>query len=323
MIPTLIDCDPGIDDSVAIFFALGSGVLDVRALTAVSGNLTSNICAQNACRILDLANRRDIPVAAGPMKPLVRPYPRDPFSHGSDGLGELDLPEASREPDDIFAPDLIIHEANRHNGELVILALGPLTNIALALIKDPLLPRKVKRLIIIGGSYGFQSNGSTRATGDNPASEWNVYVDPEAAKLVFEAGFNLSAVGLDVATHPSIELSQAHRAALASSGNAPSKFLLGVVDFVERRGFRSYCGLIDSIAVASAIDDTVLKYETVAVAIETQSPLSLGQTIVDRRDHFRWSNLPTVDAASEVNSERFFSLLIPSITSPVRNAKQN
>lgn len=320
MIPTLIDCDPGIDDSVAILFALGSGVLDVKAVTTVSGNLTADICAQNACRILDLANRKDIPVAAGPLKPLVRPYPRDPFSHGSDGLGELDLPQPSRGPEDIFAPDLIIREADRHNGELALLALGPLTNIALALIKDPLLPRKIKRLVIIGGSYGFQSNGSTRATGDNPASEWNIYVDPEAAKLVFEAGFNLSAVGLDVATHPSVELSSEHRATLAAASNDQSRFLLGVVDFVERRGFRSYCGLIDSLAVATAIDDSVLTYETVAVGIETSSPLSLGQTIVDRRDHFRWSTLPSVEAASEVDAERFFALLIPAIASPARNA---
>ncbi|WP_267975681.1 nucleoside hydrolase [Rhizobium leguminosarum] len=202
-----------------------------------------------------------------------------------------------------------------------MLALGPLTNLALAVIKDPSLPQKIKRLIIIGGAFGFQSNGSTRATGDNPASEWNVYVDPEAAKLVFEAGFNLSAVGLDVATHPSIELSDHHRAALSAASNPQSEFLLGVVAFVERRGFRSYCGLIDSLAVAAAIDSQVLTFEPVAVAVETQSALSLGQTIVDRRDHFRWSNLPTIDSASEVNADRFFDLLIPSLTSPASVAK--
>ena len=314
MTPVLIDCDPGIDDSVGILFALGSGVLDVKAITAVSGNLTADRCSDNARRILDLAGAQDIPVAQGPLKPLVRPYPRDPFSHGDDGLGELALKASGRALDKRFAADLILDTAEAHGGELTILALGPLTNLALATIKDPNLPRKIKKLIIIGGSFGFHSVGTTRATGDNPASEWNIYVDPEAAEIVFEAGFNLTAVGLDVATHPSIELSAKHRERLAEAGTPAATFLLGVVGFVERRGFRSYCGLIDSLAVAAAIDPSVVLAETVAVAIETQSVLSLGQTVVDRRDHFRWAHLPQISAARDVDAARFFDLLIPSLT---------
>lgn len=313
MKPILIDADPGIDDSVAIMFALGSGALHIEAITAVSGNLTADRCSDNARRILDLVDAPDIPVARGPLKPLVRPYPRDPFSHGNDGLGELNLPATRREEDPRFAPDVIIDTANAHAGDLTLLALGPLTNVALAVIKDPDLPRKVKDLIIIGGAYGLHTTGSARATGDNPASEWNIYVDPEGAQIVFEAGFNLTAIGLDVATRPTIEVSTKDRAALRAAGNPAADFLLGVIAFVERRGFRSYCGLIDSLAVATALDPAVLVTERLHVAIETRSALTLGQTVVDRRENFRWTHLPTVAAAGDVDAARFFDLLIPSL----------
>jgi len=309
----VIDCDPGIDDTVAILFALGSKALDVRAITAVSGNLQADRCADNALKILDLAGAADIPVARGPLKPLVRPYPRDPFFHGSDGLAERMLPPSARTLDSRFAPDLILDTVNERPGEVTILALGPLTNVALALIKDPHLPQKVAELIIIGGAFGFHSAGATRATGDNPASEWNIYVDPEAAQLVFAAGFNLTAIGLDVAAHPDINLSGPHREALKAAGTEAAGFLLDVTAFVERRGFKSYCGLIDSLAVALAIKPSLFTVEDIAVAVETASELSRGQTIVDRRDHFRWDTLSTIKAASAVDAPGFFDLLTTSL----------
>ena len=308
MKPLLIDTDPGIDDAVAIQFAIGSGKFDLRAVTAVSGNMPADVCARNALTVLDMAGRQDVPVAQGPLKPLVRPYPRDPFSHGADGLAELGIPQSRRAIDPRFAPDLILETVYAAEGELTILALGPLTNIALALIKEPSLPRRVKELICIGGAFGFHTAGATRATGDNPVSEWNVYVDPEASKLVFEAGFNLTAIGLDAATHPDMHLSANERALLDPERPA-AKFLLGVTDFVERRGFGSYCGLIDSLAVAAAIDPDVIEIEHVSVAVETHSPLTLGQTVVDRRVHFRWTNLPVIKAAKSFRSDLFFPLL--------------
>lgn len=314
MKPVLIDTDPGIDDAVAIMFAIGSGELDVKAITTVSGNLTADRCSVNARKVLELVGAGHIPVAKGMQTPLVRPYPRDPFSHGDDGLGNLGLPEPSLIEDERFAPDLIVETVNAHAGEITILGLGPLTNIALAVMRDPGLPRKVKELIVIGGAYGFDSAGSLRATGDNPASEWNIYVDPEAAKIVFEAGFELTALGLDVATHESIALTADHRTILAASPSKAAWFLRGVADFVERRGFRSYCALIDSLAVAAALDRSVVTTEAVHVGIETKGELTLGQTVVDRREHFRWTHLPLVDAACAVDAKRLFELLLPSVT---------
>lgn len=315
MTPILIDCDPGIDDAVAILLALASGKLDVRAITTVSGNLPADQCSSNARKLLDLAQAGSIPVACGPLKPLVRPFPRDPFSHGDDGLGELALPASLRLEDARFAPDLILDAASEAEGALTILALGPLTNLALAVIKDPTLPQRVRRVVCIAGAFGFHSTGSTRATGDNPASEWNVYVDPEAARIVFEAGFELTAIGLDVATHPSIELTDVHRARIRASGTAAAQFLLGVVDFVERRGFKSYCGLIDALAVAAVLDPSLFEVEKVRVAIETSSALTLGQTVVDRREHFRWDHLPQIAAACNVNAPGFLDLLVDSLCS--------
>jgi purine nucleosidase/pyrimidine-specific ribonucleoside hydrolase len=303
------------DDAVALLFALANGALDVRAITTVSGNLTADRCAANALRVLDLANAPNMPVAQGPLKPLVRPYPRDPFSHGSDGLAERNLPDSERELEGRFAPDLILETAEAQGGELTLIALGPLTNVALALIKDPELPKKIKELIIIGGSFGFHTAGATRATGDNPASEWNIYVDPEAAALVFAAGFNLTAIGLDVAAHPDVALNESHRARLRAASTPAALFLLDVTDFVERRGFRSYCGLIDSLAIAAAIDPSILTLETVAVAVETESSLSRGQTVVDRRDHFRRDDLPLINAASAFNPAAYFNLLLEAMTS--------
>jgi purine nucleosidase/pyrimidine-specific ribonucleoside hydrolase len=337
----LIDCDPGIDDSVALLYALHHDGLEVRAITTVSGNLPSDRCSLNARRILHLFNsstgevaRPDIPVARGPPKPLVRPYPRDPFSHGSDGLGDVGLTDVGgREEDGRFAPDLIVETVHRYEGVLsegerptkglTILCLGPLTNLALAIMKDPNLPAKVAEVVWIGGSFGFHNTGALRATGDNPVSEWNAYVDPEAASLVFNAGFdgNLTALGLDVVTLPSMELSPSHRQRLLEAVNPPkipsAKFLLDLLRFAEKRGFDSWCCLIDSLAVAVAIDPSIVEIEQVKVAVETQSSLSLGQTIVDRRERvdFQWTHLPTIKAAKAVDADRFLESLVRTLSS--------
>jgi purine nucleosidase/pyrimidine-specific ribonucleoside hydrolase len=309
----LIDTDPGLDDAVAIMAAIGSGRLDVQAITTVSGNLTADRCSINARKVLELIGAPPIPVARGMQTPLVRPYPRDPFSHGDDGLANLGLPAPSLAEDTRFAPDLIVELVNRQPGEIGIVALGPLTNLALAVMRDPDLPKKVSELTLIGGAYGFNSAGSLRATGDNPASEWNIYVDPEAARIVFEAGFRLTAIGLDVATHERIDLSAADRARLASSSSKAAWFLRGAVGFVESRGFRSYCALIDSLAVAAVLDPAIIRTETVHVAIETKGEFTLGQTVVDRREHFRWTHLPRIAAAAEVDSARFFQVLLDAL----------
>ncbi|RTE72199.1 hypothetical protein BHE90_013387 [Fusarium euwallaceae] len=298
-----IDCDPGIDDGVALLFALSHPSLNIRAITTVSGNLLADTCSLNARKILHLSKRDDarhIPIAKGPQKPLVRPYPRDPFSHGVDGLGDLGITDAGglRETGQ-FAADLILETVNKHQEEgISLLCIGPLTNIALALMKDPELPTKVSELLFIGGSFGFHTAGALRATGDNPVSEWNVYVDPEAADLVFKAGFNLTALGLDVVTRPDLELSVTHRerlVAAANDSNPGAKFLLDVVAFGASRNFASWCCLIDSVAVAAAID--------------------ISLTIVDRRERkeHRWPEATEIKAARDIDVAKFLDLLVNTL----------
>ncbi|KAK5128526.1 hypothetical protein LTR85_003196 [Meristemomyces frigidus] len=327
-LPVLIDCDPGIDDAVAILFALATPTLEVKAITTVSGNLLADQCSTNARKVLKLSGipgACDIPVAQGRLTPLVRPYPKDPFSHGADGLGELAIEESGIEGDPRFAPDLIIETANSScsgdGPKLTILCLGPLTNLALAHFKDPGLPKKVETVFFIGGSFGFHSTGTVRSTGTGPTSEWNVVVDPEAANVVFAAGFNLVAIGLDVVTRPDVVFTAHHLQQLKEAtdrGNPSAGFLLGVVEWGKSLDFTSWCTTIDSTAVAACIDRTIIETEQIRCAVETKGELTLGQTVVDRREKFGWTHLPVIQAASDIDSQKFLDLLVGTICAAVK-----
>jgi inosine-uridine nucleoside N-ribohydrolase len=316
MTPVLIDTDPGIDDAVAIMFALKAG-LDLKAVTAVSGNLRADRTSVNALKVLEFMGASHIPVAAGMQAPLVRPYPKDPFSHGDDGLGNTGLPDPVTLVDPRFAPDVIVDVANEHAGELVILAIGPLTNIALALMKDPGLPSKVAQVYMLGGAYGLNEFAFRRATGDNPVSEWNVYVDPEAAQLVFASGLNITALGLEVGTHPALDLRAEDIERLSQSGRPEARFLLDIAAYVRCRGFDSYCGLIDSMAVATALDPSIVTTRRHRVAVETAGTVTLGQTVIDNREHFRWEHLPLLDIAAAADHGRMLTMLVDALTAEV------
>ncbi|ODV85755.1 hypothetical protein CANARDRAFT_22549 [[Candida] arabinofermentans NRRL YB-2248] len=316
----IIDCDPGIDDSSALLLALAPGNLDVKAITTVSGNLLASKCTINAKKILSMIDKFDIPLGQGPEKPLSRPYPRDPFFHGDDGLADLDMPEIENSgwekvsPNVGYAPDMIVDTVNKYECDITFIALGPLTNLALACMKDPALPKKISKVIIIGGSFGFNNVANLHATGDNPVSEWNIYVDPEAAELVFESNFNLTAIGMDIFCQPCIALKEEHRKILQASSTPASKFVLGVLNFLKKRGHGDYCALIDSLAVAYAIDESIMETEVVDIAVETQSKISLGQIIVDKRKNFKWTHLPQIDAVNAVDGERYVKILVDSFT---------
>ncbi|KAH9905964.1 Inosine/uridine-preferring nucleoside hydrolase domain-containing protein [Xylariomycetidae sp. FL2044] len=245
--------------------------------------------------------------------------PRDPFSH----LGELGVPNAAAlKPDGRFAPDVIVEtvdavwaEANKGEATaaegLTILCLGPLTNLALALEKDPALPSKVRKVICIAGSFGFAVAGTVRATGNNPVSEWNACVDPEAADRVANAGFGRSETKKK--KNKKLVALGLHVVAEGGPRRSEAEFLLGVVRFGASRGFPSYCCLIDSVAVATALDDSVVTLEEIRVAVETEGRHSPGQTIVDRREHRPWLHLPKRLAASDIDSKRYLDLLVGAV----------
>jgi len=305
----LIDCDPGIDDSLAIILALKSDQIKLEAITTVTGNLHVDDTTRNAFTILELMNAKNIPVAKGMAKPLVREIPIDPFSHGQDGLGNTALPVPEMKLHEKSAAELIVETINANPHEITLVATAPLTNIAMVLLIDPSIAHKVQQVILIGGSFGFTKYAYTNATGDNPVSEWNVYVDPEAAEIVFNSGMPITAVGLDVATHPSINFKPEHIEKLKASGKKEALYVCKLVEFVEERGFEPYCVLIDSLAMAAAIDSTIITTTPVRVAIETQGKHTLGQTVTDIRNNFRWEHLPLINAASDADFEAFLELV--------------
>ncbi len=310
----IIDCDPGIDDALALMIAIRSRQLEIEAITTVSGNLTSDRCFNNVLKVFELLNVDSIPVGQGPLKPLVRDFPSDPFSHGVDGLGNTGLPEPKLQLPRRYAPDLIVETVDRYPGEITLIGTAPLTNIALALMKDPELPKKVNGLIIIGGAFGFDKSAALNATGDNPVSEWNIYVDPEAARLVFHAGFALTAIGLDVATHSDINYRDTDIERLKASNNPEAKFALGLIEFAKGRGFGSWTNLIDSMAVVTAIKSDLIKVKKIHVDVETKGELTRGQTVTDIRDNFRWTHLPAIDAAYEADYSAFHDFVVSTLT---------
>src|SRR4029453_11173329 len=176
----IIDTDPGTDDAMAILLALTSPELRVEALTIVAGNVTTAQGLENALKLVSLAGRPDIPVAAGAQKPLLQKLVTAE-THGPDGLAGISLPPARLAPDPRFAPDLIIELVHKYPHEITLVPLGPLTNVALALSKDPSIAGLVKEVVLMGGAV---SGGNVDAV-----AEFNIYVDPEAAHVVFEGGF--------------------------------------------------------------------------------------------------------------------------------------
>ena len=293
--------------------ALKSPALKIEAITAVSGNLTADRTSVNARKTLELLGAADIPVAQGMLTPLVRPFPSDPFSHGEDGLGNTNLPVPSLPLDPRFAPDVIVDTVNRFAGDITLVATAPLTNIALALMKDPELVQKVERLILLGGAFGFNEYAFKFATGDNPVSEWNIYVDPEAARLVFHSGMPITAIGGDVFTHPDINLQEQHVETLKAARNRESTYMLDLLRFVTDRGFLSYCILIDSLTIAAALDASIVRTRRVRVDVETKGELTRGQTVTDTRANFRWDHLPEIDAAYDADFARFLNILVSAI----------
>jgi inosine-uridine nucleoside N-ribohydrolase len=318
----LIDCDPGIDDSIALILAARSPELKIEAITTASGNLRADQTAINALKTLELINRDDIPVYQGMLKPLVRDLPRDPFSHGDDGLGNTGLPAPRRSPEPTFAPDAILEIVRSYPNEITILALAPLTNLAMAILKAPELMRQVQRIIAIAGAFGFTPYAYEYATGGNPTSEWNVYVDPEAAKIVFHSGIPITAIGLDVATQPAVRFTPEQLALLRQSGTREAQHLLTILHYLEQRNFEHYCTLIDSFAVAAAIDENIIHRRRIHVDIETRGEYTLGQTVTDFRKKFTWTHLPEIEAADHADFPRFIDMLMQVMTSSSGEGKR-
>jgi inosine-uridine nucleoside N-ribohydrolase len=271
----IIDTDPGTDDAMAIILALNSPEFKVEALTVVPGNVEAKQGLENALKIVSLAGRCDVLVAAGAQHPLNQKLITAQFWHGKNGLADVELPPSKCKADPRFGPDLIIEMIHRHPHEVTLIPVGPLTNIALAVSKDPSIAFLVKDIVIMGGSI---SGGNV-----NGAAEANIYNDPEAAQIVFNAGWIVTMVGSDVGERTLI--TRKYLAELQSSHGPESDFITKIADFYLTRSEKSgYAGaaMYDPLAVGIALDSTLGTLKEMHVDVETKGEFTRGETVANR-----------------------------------------
>ena len=303
--PAVIDCDPGVDDAFAILLAAASPAIDLLAITTVAGNHTIDRMTLNARRICSIAGIRDVPIAEGCDRPLVREQITAPQIHGTTALGGV---EFEGEPDVPIDPrnavDLIV-ETFMAREDATLIAIGPLTNVAMALRREPRLARRIRRISLMGGAWGLGNF--------SPAAEFNILADPEAARIVFESGVPITMCGLEltrqaVATPDVID----RVAALGTPVGEMCAAMLRFYAEATRRRRRSFGpALHDPCSVAWLIDPSLIVTEPMHVEIETHSEFSYGRTVVDVDGVT--SEPANVDVAVALDASRFWDLLIGAL----------
>jgi purine nucleosidase len=340
-IPIILDVDTGIDDSMALLYAAASPEADLVAVTCVAGNVDARQVAANTLAVLELAGRGDVEVALGREVPLVRSLKTTPETHGPRGIGYAELPPAAAALSDRHAVDLLIEEARRRPGELTLVTLGPLTNLAVAVLREPELPRLFRRYVLMGGSY--RSPGNTA-----PTTEWNITVDPDAAKVVFSAWTAAReadptigrpvALGLDVTEKAKI--TPDHIVALARLAGSTPDDSLGLargedpmqatrsvasnpivryvadalryyMEFHSRNDGFYGAFIHDPLAVAVALDPGLIRTEAVPVDIELGGTLTTGETVTDWRRV--WRKPPNIDVAVRADAETFLDRFVERV----------
>jgi inosine-uridine nucleoside N-ribohydrolase len=269
----IIDTDPGVDDALALLLAMRSPELKVEAITAVAGNVPLELTLPNALRMVEVAGRTDIPVAAGAKSPMVRRLVTATYAHGENGLGSAVFPEPKTKPVKEPAAELIRQLVRKYPGEVTLLTIGPLTNIATALNLDTELASMIRGLVMMGGSL---SGGNI-----TPAAEFNIYVDPEAARIVFQSGIPITMVGLDVTRKTS--LTEEHLREL-QAGRSPVSQAAAIIahnaiEHNRERGFAVGPNMHDSLAIAGFIDPSLLKLKEYYIDVETTGELTAGETL--------------------------------------------
>ena len=294
----IIDTDPGTDDALAIFLALNSPELEVEALTPVAGNVPLELTLSNALRLLEVAGHSHIPVAAGADRPLVRRLITASYFHGQNGLAGIQFPEPTIKPVAETATQLIRRLVHASPHEIGIIAIGPLTNIATAFREDPELPRLIPRLTIMGGSL---SGGNI-----TPAAEFNIYVDPEAAQIVFRSGVPLTMVGLDVTRRAMLREEDIQRMESSSKpeGRAAGKIARASLNLVRQTSAAGGPPMHDSLAVGTFINPSVVTLHDLYVDIETAGTLTAGETVGYRKAPMRASP-PMANASASPQSMEF------------------
>lgn len=301
----IIDTDPGQDDSVAILLALASPQdLELLGIVAVSGNIGLNRSATNALKIVELAGKTQIPVYAGCARPMRREIVLGTHVHGKTGLDGPDLPDPAIKLQEQHGVDFLIDALRQHYSKTITLcALGPLTNIAMALIKAPDIAERIEKIVLMGGAYFEVGNIS-------PAAEFNIFVDPEAADVVFNSGIPLVVASLDV-SHKAL-CTPARLEAFKTIGNKAGQAVFEMLSFSERFDLNKYgwdgAPLHDPLVTAYLINPDLFTGKLINVSIETQSELTRGMTVAD---YWQITDKPkNALFLDSVNDQGFYDLLV-------------
>lgn len=320
-LPLLLDVDTGIDDALALLYACASPEAELVAVTCVAGNAALADTVRNTRAVLELAGRSDVEVAAGRPEPLHRELEITPETHGPRGIGYAELPEPVAPVSGRFGPQLIVDEARRRPGELTLATLGPLTNLAIAVLAEPALPRLLRRWVCMGGAFRVPGNTT-------PASEWNIHCDPEAARIVFHAwqvAVHADAatpralvLGLDVTEQVRLVPDDLALIRGAGPGHGITRFLEDALrwyfEFHARHDGFYGAFIHDPPVVAAALDPGLVRTEALAVDVDASGGVADGQTVADWRG--LWGRSTNADVAIEVDAARFRERLLDRLGGP-------
>lgn len=311
----LMDVDTGVDDSIALLYALLKPGLDVVGISAVCGNVEAWLAAENTLKILDLANAPDIPVVVGEEKPSCGRWEgRVSFIHGDNGLGNIELKKSSRKAVDMDVSRFHMELAEKYEGELVVVTLGPLTNIARTIQTCPAFARKVKRLVMMGGTLSMRGNVS-------PVAEANVACDPEACDILFTSGMDITVVGLDVTMRTRLRME--HMDWLAgcckpSCRNAVDYMRRALIHYMKGNRIQNYCvgdcPLHDPLAVMCAAVPSLVRTESRKARVECGGTYCRGMIVTDLREHP--FSAEYVRFAVEVDEQRAIRELLSAFWEP-------
>jgi purine nucleosidase len=327
-VPLLLDVDTGIDDSLALLYACASPEVELLAVTCCSGNVEAKQVVENTLAVLELAGRNDVEVALGREVPLVRPLETTPETHGPRGIGYAELPPPRRPVSERHGADVIVDAARSRSTEVTLVTLGPLTNLAVALEREPDLPRLLNGWVLMGGAYRVPGNTA-------PTTEWNIHCDPEAAKIAFDAWSAAGvarplALGLDVTEKA--KFTPDHMTAIARrAGSRPDetasetdgsvasnpivRYLADALRFYMEFHSR-YDGFYgafvhDPFAVAATLDRSLVRTEALTVDVELAGTLTAGETVTDWRRV--WGRPPNVDIAVEGDAAAFLERFVERV----------
>lgn len=314
MLRLLLDTDPGIDDALALFLALASPDVQLEAVTTVSGNVHVDLTTRNALALLELAGKSAIPVARGSDRPLVRQPVIADYVHGQNGLGEVRLPHPQLQPVSKHAVDVIIQKILEAPGEITLAAIGPLTNLALAVRREPRIAQSVREVFIMGGALRVPGNVT-------PVSEFNIFADPHAAHIVMHAGWPIRLVSLDTTSHAGMRREQF--AALAASDHPVTQCMKAMVDyhldeFGKARGITAF-HMHDPLCLAAAIQPDLIDWKPAYVDIELNGTLTLGATVAyfekleDIDPNLAHPHRSNVLASVGVDVERFVAMYMQRV----------